>query len=125
MDLIDRQGAIDTLTEYGDGRTVYISVEEAVRRIGQLPSIQPKTVCIAKITLSDEQIQEAVEKAKKKVKNEFYRESQYWLTRKLKEKENDPTYTGKRFDGYKEAILAVKSKLHELHDIYIRGDNET
>ena len=37
-DLIDRQAAIDALTEYGNGRAVYIGVEEAVRRIEQLPS---------------------------------------------------------------------------------------
>lgn len=42
-DLISRQAAIDALTEYGDGRAVYISAEEAVRRIDQLPSAQPKT----------------------------------------------------------------------------------
>ena len=40
-DLIDRQAAIDALTEYGNGRAVYISVEEAFRRIEQLPSAQP------------------------------------------------------------------------------------
>lgn len=41
-DLIDRQAAIDALTEYGNGRVVYISVEEAVRRIEQLSSAQPE-----------------------------------------------------------------------------------
>lgn len=40
-DLIDRQAAIDALTEYGNGRAVYISVGEVVRRIEQLPSAQP------------------------------------------------------------------------------------
>lgn len=40
-DLIERQDAIDALTEYGNGRAVYISVEEAFRRIKQLPSAQP------------------------------------------------------------------------------------
>ena len=43
-DLIDRQAAIDALTEYGNGRTVYIGVEEAVRRIEQLPSAQSEIV---------------------------------------------------------------------------------
>lgn len=37
-DCISRKAAIDALTEYGNGRTVYISVEEAFRRIEQLPS---------------------------------------------------------------------------------------
>ena len=41
-DLIDRQAAIDALTEYGNGRAVYIGVEEAVRRIEQLPPVQPE-----------------------------------------------------------------------------------
>lgn len=43
-DCISRQAAIDALAEYGNGRAVYISVEEAVRRIGQLPPIQPEIV---------------------------------------------------------------------------------
>ncbi len=40
-DLIDRQAAIDALTEYGNGRAVFISVGEAVIRIEQLPPAQP------------------------------------------------------------------------------------
>ncbi len=42
--LIDRQQAIDALTEYGNGRVVYIGVEEAVRRVEQLPSAQPEII---------------------------------------------------------------------------------
>ena len=42
MRLIDADAAIDVLTEYGNGRVVYISVEEAVKRIEQLPSAQPE-----------------------------------------------------------------------------------
>ena len=42
-DTISRQAAIDALTEYGNGRAVYISVEEAVRRIEQLPSAQSES----------------------------------------------------------------------------------
>lgn len=41
-DCINRQGAIDELTEYGNGRAVYISVEEAVRRMEKLPSALPE-----------------------------------------------------------------------------------
>lgn len=41
-DLISRQAAIDALTEYGTGRTVYIGVEEAIRRLEQLPSAPPE-----------------------------------------------------------------------------------
>ena len=40
-DCISRQQAIDALTEYGNGRAVFISVGEAVIRIEQLPPIQP------------------------------------------------------------------------------------
>ena len=40
MRLINADAAIESLTEYGNGRAVYIGVEEAVRRIEQLPSVQ-------------------------------------------------------------------------------------
>ena len=39
-DCISRQAAIETLSEYGNGRTVYIGAEEAIRRIEQLPPAQ-------------------------------------------------------------------------------------
>jgi hypothetical protein len=42
--MIDADAAIESLTEYGNGRAVYISVEEAVRRIEQLPSAQPDII---------------------------------------------------------------------------------
>ena len=44
MRLIDADAAIESLTEYGNGRAVYIGVEEAVRRIEQLPPAQPEIV---------------------------------------------------------------------------------
>ena len=44
MRLIDADAAIESLTEYGNGRAVYISVEEAVRRIEQLPSAQSDVI---------------------------------------------------------------------------------
>ena len=40
-DCISRQAAIDRLTEYGNGRAVFISVGEAIIRIEQLPPAQP------------------------------------------------------------------------------------
>ena len=40
-ELISKQDAIDAMAEYGNGKAVYIGVEEAVRRIEQLPSVQP------------------------------------------------------------------------------------
>lgn len=42
MDLIDRQAAIDEITEYGSGDAIYMSVVELKRRIEQLPSAQPE-----------------------------------------------------------------------------------
>ena len=42
--LIDADAAIESLTEYGNGRAVYIGVEEAVRRIEQLPSAQSDVI---------------------------------------------------------------------------------
>ena len=44
MRMIDADAAIEALTEYGNGRAVYIGVEEAVRRIEQLPSAQPDII---------------------------------------------------------------------------------
>ena len=41
-DLISRQQAIDEITEYGFGNTIYMSVAELKRRIEQLPSAQPE-----------------------------------------------------------------------------------
>ena len=45
-DTISRQAAIDALTEYGNGRAVFISVGEAVIRIEQLPPAQPERTCV-------------------------------------------------------------------------------
>lgn len=39
---ISKQDAIEELTEYGNGRTLYISVKEAVRRIKLIPPIKPR-----------------------------------------------------------------------------------
>ena len=41
-DTISRQQAIDEITEYGFGDTIYMSVAELKRRIEQLPSAQPE-----------------------------------------------------------------------------------
>ena len=43
-DTISRKAAIDALTEYGNGRAVFISVGEAVIRIEQLPPAQPEII---------------------------------------------------------------------------------
>ena len=40
-DCISRQAAIDEITEYGSGNTIYMSVAELKRRIEHLPSAQP------------------------------------------------------------------------------------
>ena len=41
-DCISRQAAIDEITEYGSGNTIYMSVAELKRRIEHLPSAQPE-----------------------------------------------------------------------------------
>ena len=71
-DSISRQAAIEVIdavfpvdpmkTEYAQG--VACGAALAKTYVEQLPSAQPEKVCIAKITLSEEQVREAVEKAK-------------------------------------------------------------
>ena len=41
-DCINRQAAIDEITEYGSGDTIYMSVVELKRRIEALPPAQPE-----------------------------------------------------------------------------------
>ena len=41
-DMISRQAAIDEITEYGSGDTIYMSVGELKRRIEHLPPAQPE-----------------------------------------------------------------------------------
>ena len=55
-DVISRQAAIDAL------KICELGME--VDAIEQLPSAQPEIKCIAKVTLTDEQVKEAFEKAK-------------------------------------------------------------
>ena len=43
-DTISRQDAIDEITEYGSGDTIYMSVAELKRRIEHLPSAQPEII---------------------------------------------------------------------------------
>lgn len=45
-DTIYRQAAINKITEYGDSAIVYISVEEAKRRLEQLPPAQSEPIRI-------------------------------------------------------------------------------
>ncbi len=42
--MIYRQQAIDEITEYGFGDTIYMSVAELKRRIEHFPSIQPDII---------------------------------------------------------------------------------
>lgn len=44
-DCISRQAAIDEITEYGSGDTIYMSVVELKRRIEHLPPAQPDNSC--------------------------------------------------------------------------------
>ena len=66
-DLIDRKKAIDATwfePTYTDPLNVLTEVRD---RLEALPSAQPEIKCIAKIMLTDEQVQEAFEKAKKEI----------------------------------------------------------
>jgi len=64
-DLISRQAAIDALHMHLMYRMGTDSNKKRLDDwINSLPSAQPEKVCIAKITLSEEQVREAVEKAK-------------------------------------------------------------
>ena len=66
-DLIDRKKAIDA-TWFEPSYTDPLNVLTEVRdRLEALPSAQPEIKCIAKIMLTDEQVQEAFEKAKKEI----------------------------------------------------------
>ena len=58
-DCISRQAAIDSLTEYGNGRAVFISVGEAVIRIEQLPPIQPEILPMKSVSVGLHQRQQA------------------------------------------------------------------
>lgn len=71
QDLIRRQDAIDaadradyTGLAVEDVRKV---IDEVIKELKQLSSVKPEKVCIANITLSEEQIREAVEKAKSEI----------------------------------------------------------
>ena len=72
-DLISRQAAIDGVKRLSLGET---DATRLAMRIGdylkRLSSAQPEKVCIANITLSEEQILEAVEKA---LESKLYREN--------------------------------------------------
>ena len=43
-DCISRQAAIDAISEYGNGSTLWMNVSELARRIKQLPPIHPEIV---------------------------------------------------------------------------------
>ena len=80
-DLISRQAAIEAIQNLYPGmprfnvcsnildrwyktNKQYIECEDAINK---LPSVQPEKVCIANITMSEEQVLEAVEKAKSEI----------------------------------------------------------
>lgn len=77
-DIISRQAAIDALRAMqtyklfaGDDQLL-IDQAGAQTELMMLPSAQPEKVCIANITLSEEQLREAVEKA---LESKLYREN--------------------------------------------------
>ena len=77
-DTISRQAAIDAIEghrgkptvledDYDFGRREML--EACIDEIDALPSVEPEKVCIANITLSEDQLREAVEKVKEELKN--------------------------------------------------------
>ena len=66
QDLISRQAAIDVADKFSDadgcnGSDVAMDI---ISGLISLPSVQPEPICVAKVTLTDEQVKEAFEKAK-------------------------------------------------------------
>ena len=82
MSDIDRQAAIDALTEYGNGQVVYISVEEAVRRIEQLPPAQAES---CEDTVSREAVSEWLKQYGQDVLHEKYKLSLMYIWKNLME----------------------------------------
>lgn len=75
-DMISRQAAIDVIEA---GRlTKLIDAETAVNGLKALPSVQPERVCVATVTLTDEQVKEVAEKAKNAVISVIESES-HWI----------------------------------------------
>ena len=68
-DVIYRRAAIDSLHGYFDGmlETDTWSPCDVYGLIELLPSAQPEQVCVANVTLTDEQVKEVAEKAKNAV----------------------------------------------------------
>lgn len=80
-DCISRRVAIDSLHGYFDGmlETDTWSPCDVYGLIEILPSVQPKQVCVATVTLTDEQVKEVVEKAKNAVISVIEPES-HWIS---------------------------------------------
>lgn len=72
-DLISRQAAIDAIENAFDRETILNRFVRkiAISAVRLLPSAEPEKVCIANITLSEEQVREAVEKAKSEIVQVF------------------------------------------------------
>ena len=60
-DTISRQAAIEV---FADAHPLDYNAQAYLAKIRSLPSAQPEPICVAKVTLTDEQVKEAVEKAK-------------------------------------------------------------
>ena len=65
-DLISRQAALDDIKAVYEWHDT-VTEGRILDHLRRLPSTQPEKVCIAKITLSEEQVREAVEKAKSEI----------------------------------------------------------
>lgn len=112
-DAISRKAAIDAL---GDEPYVWTEKDEYAmglnnqwhydrNAIKAVPSAQPEKVCIANITLSEEQIREAVEKAKEELKNSpiLIEPEQQWIP--CSETEDLPEHEVLCCDKYGEELI--------------------
>jgi hypothetical protein len=66
-DCISRRAALDAITDELMPSTPLSAVIRVKNRLKELPSAQPEQVCVANVTLTDEQVKEVVEKAKNAV----------------------------------------------------------
>ena len=70
-DLISRRAALDAVYNctdiYINNLPVMVDKADAYKALEELPSVHPQAKCIAKITLNEEQLRDAVEKAKHEV----------------------------------------------------------
>lgn len=82
-DLISRQDAINTslefFVEYLGGAFDENSQKELMVRLQRLSSAEPETRLVAEVTLTKDQIQDAVDKAVEKIRTEMKEPEPHWI----------------------------------------------